>query len=320
MHRLHSLLLLALVFNITPQAARAADQPQTVRVIYLVSKDREMRDDYKQAVEKAIINVRDWYSNHLGDVTFKLHAPIVEIAKSDQEAAWFYTHENGKNRDDWGYNNSLSEAKRLLNTQLFDPDYIWVIYSDGPGDKGRGGSSVAVLPEDDLLGLIGRHPQQKKIARWVGGLAHELGHAFGLPHPADTKKDYDAIMWAGFYEKYPNGAYFTPDDKSKLFDSPFFFDPTGASAIQNKLYLDKYMHEHGFFAKTAEVAPNNWVERSDQTSAVYHFDEMVRDSSSIFIKDPSRNYIIKIPLQGGMSELTGDSGAHWQNLYKLQKN
>jgi hypothetical protein len=202
--------------------AAEAMQTRTVRVVYLVSKDREVRADFREAIEKAIVDVRKWYAGQLEGVTFKLHDPIVEVAKSDQDAAWFYSHENGKNREDWGYNNALAEVKRLLGAKHYDANHVWVIYSDGPGDKGRGVASVTVMPEDDLLGLIGQHPKQKKVARWIGGLAHELGHAFGLPHPSDTKKDYDAIMWAGFYEKYPDGAYFTDSDKKKLIAHPFF--------------------------------------------------------------------------------------------------
>jgi hypothetical protein len=88
----------------------------------------------------------------------------------------------------------------------------------------RGTSGVTCLPEDDLLGLVGKHPTQKNPARWVGGLGHELGHAFGLPHPADTVRDADAIMWAGFYGKYPDKAYLTESDKKILLQSPFFFE------------------------------------------------------------------------------------------------
>ena len=29
---------------------------------------------------------------------------------------------------------------------------------------------MTVLPEDDLLGLIGKHPTQKSIKRWIAGL------------------------------------------------------------------------------------------------------------------------------------------------------
>ena len=52
-------------------------------------------------------------------------------------------------------------------------------------------------------------------------MGHELGHALGLPHPRDTKKHYDALMWAGFYGKYPDRCYLTDEDKIILARNPF---------------------------------------------------------------------------------------------------
>ena len=107
-----------------------------------------------------------------------------------------------------------------------------MIYSDGPGNKGRGGNGVTVLPEDDLLGLVGQHPTQKDVKRWIAGLGHELGHAFGLAHPQDTQKHADAIMWMGIYGKYPDQTYLTDEDKGILMKSPFFFRPNGEPVVK----------------------------------------------------------------------------------------
>lgn len=212
-----------LLFLVLAQASSAQiAQPKTVRVIYLVSRDRQMQTNYVQALEQAIREVQGWYREQLSGRTFRLHSPVVEVAHSSQPADWFYTHPNGGNKDDWGFNNTLSEAARLLGAHYNDANYVWVIYSDGPGNKGRGMTGVACLPEDDLLGLVGRHPTQKNPARWIYGLGHELGHAFGLPHPADTIRDKNALMWAGFYQEHPEKSYLTEGDKAILFHSPFF--------------------------------------------------------------------------------------------------
>lgn len=205
---------------VTPTPAPAPTG--TVRVIYLVSADRQVDEKYKSAIAAAMVDIRDWYKKQLGGATFKLHSPVVEVAKSKEKAEWFKTNVNGPHADDYHYNNALAEVSRLLGAKHNDPSHIWVIYSDAPGDKGRGTSHVCMMPENDLLGLTGKHPTQPRKQRWVGGLGHELGHALTLPHPADTTKDADALMWAGFYTEYPDGkAYLTDADKAILMASPF---------------------------------------------------------------------------------------------------
>lgn len=94
-------------------------------------------------------------------------------------AEWFYGSPNGSHQDNWGYNNALDEAKRLLGSQHNDPNFVWVIYSDGPGDKGRGGNGVTCLPEDHLLGLVGKNPLRR--INFVGLLAS----ATNLATPSD---------------------------------------------------------------------------------------------------------------------------------------
>lgn len=299
--------------------AAEVDQDKTVRVVYLVSKDREVRTNYQQAVEKAIRGLQGWYARQLNGPTFKLHNPVVEVAHSSQTADWFYSHPDGDNQDDWGFNNTLAEAGRLLGARYDDPHYIWVIYSDGPGNKGRGGSGVTCLPEDDLLGLIGQHPTQKDPARWVGGLGHELGHAFGLPHPADTERDADAIMWAGFYGKYPDKAYLTDQDKKILHRSPFFFTPDGKSVVGKETFTDTYRYEGGCFGRLASAGQPEWKEWKTGSGGCFYFEEMKREGEMIWLRDASRNLLIRLPIKGGASTISGDCGLNWQKLYDVRK-
>jgi hypothetical protein len=197
-------ILLMLISNPYVKAGDgAASSLRRVRVIYLVSRDREEETEYTAAIEHAIRDLQKWYGRQLNGPTFRLNDPVVEVVKSKRPAEWFYANTNGNHKDSWGYNNTLDEAKRLLEAKHNDPKFVWAIHSDGPGNKGRGGNGVTCLPENDLLGLVGKHPTQKNKLRWIAGLGHELGHAFGLPHPKDTKKHANAIMWTGIYGKYP---------------------------------------------------------------------------------------------------------------------
>jgi len=196
-----------------------------VRFVYLVSADREVNAAYRNAVENAARSIREWYAGQLDGATFRLHDPVVEVLRSDKKAAWFTRNPNGRHPDNWGFNNTLSELKRLSKAKPGEDGFAWVVYSDGPGNKGRAIRGFAYLPENDLLGLVGKHPTQPNPLRWVGGLGHELGHALGLPHPKDTKKDANAIMWAGFYGRYPDGCYLTEQDKRILLANPLIVQP-----------------------------------------------------------------------------------------------
>ena len=70
-----------------------------------------------------------------------------------------------------------------------------------------------------LRGLAGQ--MEEPVSRWIGGWGHELGHAFGLPHPPDGDPNWnDAIMGFG-YLTFPN-AILLPSDKGTLLNSGHF--------------------------------------------------------------------------------------------------
>ena len=116
--------------------------------------------------------------------------------------------------------------------------HVWVGYIDAvyncenPGELGRGGGGVTIMHGGDLAGLA--DPENYSMCGfpprgdggWVGGTAHELGHALGLPHPEGCENklescDFEALMWAGFYD-FPD-SYLTDTDKAALMASPFIY-------------------------------------------------------------------------------------------------
>ena len=292
--------------------AKSPKRRHRVRVVYLVSSDRRERVAFTEALRAAILELRGWYADQLGGVTFALADPIVEVVKSDKLAEWFYSNPNGANKDNWGYNNTLSEASRLVGARRGDPFNTWVIYSDGPGDKGRGGGGVAVMPEDDLLGLVGEHPRDKSVPRWIGGMGHELGHALGLPHPEDTTRDADALMWTGIYKHYPKSAYLTDEDKKQLWRSPFI--STG-EANKSRL-LELYAHSRGSFVRREMKHQTYWIELSRQGDPVFTFEERSSAGGVYRLYDRGRGFWITIPAAGGMSRLSVD-GEGWRDLYEV---
>ncbi|MBT3289941.1 MAG: hypothetical protein HN380_21535, partial [Victivallales bacterium] len=76
-----STLLLAIMVDGWAFCSRAdeADRPvRCVRVVYLVSADREEVPEYAAALDHAIRDVQRWYGRQLGGPTFRLHDPVVE--------------------------------------------------------------------------------------------------------------------------------------------------------------------------------------------------------------------------------------------------
>jgi hypothetical protein len=297
----------------TPRVAGASpENPRKVRVVYLVSADRRERPEYTRAIAAAITDLQGWYARELSGSTFTLSRPVVEAARSDKPADWFYGNPNGSREDDWGYNNAFDEAARLVGARKNDPYTTWVIYSDGPGSSGRAGSGVAVLPEDDLLGLVGRHPTQPDPKRWVAGLGHELGHAFGLPHPEDTARHADAIMWTGIYGKYPDATYLTPRDKLQLWRSPFFMPAPPSER------LAVLRHARGAFERRRSGDHTFWIERDAAGEPRYTFRELREEGGEAIAYDRGRGFTIALPLGGGRSRLSTDRGASWRPLYEVR--
>lgn len=297
--------------------AAAKPCPKSVRIIYLVSADRPVREDFRKGIKTAAKDIQAWYARQLGGPAFRLNDPVVEVVKSDKKATWFYSHPNGDDKDDWGFNNGLAEARRLVGARHGDPQYVWVIYSDGPGNKGQGGGGMTVLPENDLLGLVGQHPTQKDVKRWVAGLGHELGHAFGLPHPRDPQKDADAIMWTGMYDKYPDHTYLTDEDKGILMRSPFFFRPDGQPVVKPAQVLEKYVYEGGSFTRYVANGKSEWVESKADGGAEFRFVEIRRDKQWIRLFDASRDMALRLPVGGGTCSWSTDDGKTWNALYHV---
>jgi hypothetical protein len=217
--------------------AGATVSQKEVRVVYLVPSDRTIRQDYVSAIQSAIVHLQAFYQGQLGSgFAFSLHSPIVEVFQTSHAASFYSTGGNATQIGFW--NSVLGDGFALSGGGFNDPNNRWIYYVDADPicNQVTGGTSgVALLPANDLRGLTGQpnvppctgqQPDLNGPCRWVGGLGHELGHAFGLPHPPGcdqgtcTEFARRSLMYLGYIE-YPN-TYFLDEDKSALLATGFF--------------------------------------------------------------------------------------------------
>ena len=213
----------------------------SVRVMYVAPDDREFRADYSAGIARAIGDVQSWYRNQLDGLTFSIYSVVPEWCQLPREHD-YYSHGNV-----W--------EKVLRDVQSCAPvrdigasggdinaaQFVWALYVDvtercgEPHELGRGGDGLTMLQTDGLH--LAQTPETTEEYRYcadtfhrtfgdvMGGLAHELGHVFGLPHPPGCEEgspscDTQALMWDG-YGSYPN-TYLRDDEKSVLRRLPFF--------------------------------------------------------------------------------------------------
>ena len=206
----------------------------SVRAIYAIPSDMTYDARYERAISEALLNVQNWYSEQLDGSKFEIGEPFPQTCELEEMAVAFQGVR--------GFHKVIESVQHCAPVAGFSEWHTWVIYVDVPvpcedGDTapafrlGRGGDGVVILHGGDVEGLL-RHTYQPcpewplpKDGRWEGGLAHELGHAFGLPHPPECYASPEtcgdqSLMWTGMYD-YPD-TFLREEDKEFLLGLSFF--------------------------------------------------------------------------------------------------
>ncbi len=189
----------------------------SVRIFLITPTDKPFNKAYYDNLKATALNIQTFYKSQMGGKTFTLNDPVVDTLKGLHTYAWYNSDNgaaiSGTDPRFYGYYNTLNEISSLIktNTSL----YTYIFYVAAPGG-GAGATGQAALGDQDLDGLLSE--LTNPVKRWIGGSAHEWGHAFGLPHPDNQLGS--ALMWTG-YATYPN-CILQQADKDILNASKFF--------------------------------------------------------------------------------------------------
>ena len=203
----------------------------TVRVLYAAPSDRAFRSDYRDAVQHAIVDLQSWFRRQTGGLTFSIYDTTPEQCQLG-EASDFYRLN--------AWQKVLDGVQHCAPVEGGTSAYTWVVYADvdmvcnAPNPLRRGGPGLAMLPHEDMEGLIGNRllyygvcgagPWPGPVTLWNGVLGHELGHALRLTEPPGCEErlptcDREELMHLGA-TVYPH-TYLRPDNKEVLLRSPF---------------------------------------------------------------------------------------------------
>jgi hypothetical protein len=224
----------------------AAAATPKVNLVYLVPTDKQVKQNYVTSMDAAVRSLIRWYAGQTTNhKTFGASSPTVVVVSLPHDSNYYANNPRPAIFTQF-WDNVLNDALPLTNGHFNDPLNTWAYYIDADPIcnecGGCGTSGILLVSANDLRGLAGESsaftdpctsnkPFPYPPPRWIGGLGHELGHAFGLPHPPGCDDgntaiqcDTNALMWAG-YAAYPN-TFLRDDNKAVLLNSPFFiFNP-----------------------------------------------------------------------------------------------
>lgn len=210
------------------------DAPRMLRVVYFHPKDAEPLKDYASRIERIMFDVRDFYQEGMAAFGVEDWALPLEITGGKME---IHVVEGREKREEYNYDTGrqiLNEIRSALNgTIQFNREHVIVFH--GLCEKEPDGSyrfrapyygSAAIdnqsgichVADCEMLDPLYYEDTERRIryaehygtydqtladfnTKYIGGVAHELGHALGLPHVSEAGEEKQlfgtALMGAG---------------------------------------------------------------------------------------------------------------------------
>ena len=212
------------------------------RAIYAVPSDVEPNPVYEQAIAQTVLLIREWLHDEIGK-TFTLAEGVLPIRCFLPEPEAYFLVDDDDN--DWLRFFRVRDSVRDTCVDLpGEREYASIVYVDVMECADRQESpriGATIMPQSYTAGyaIVGRRslrgltdPEFREpcydtsahgIARWIGGSTHEIGHAFGLRHPCETRLCTRhvrySLMQVG-YSLWPDNTYLLEHEKAFLRASP----------------------------------------------------------------------------------------------------
>jgi hypothetical protein len=199
-----------------PSLPTAQPNRGVLRVVYFVPSDRQPEANFRERLDRVMTHVQQFYrqgmvDNGHGELSFELERDLeggLQIYTVWGQKPMRHYHRQT-------YDNVRNEVKKALARQGIEADHETMIifqllleWQQGQAREigpyvgcGNAGSGTAWVYDDAKLdaqhlascaagGYYGQPCSLGEFnSHYIGGVAHELGHAFGLPHDCECSHD-----------------------------------------------------------------------------------------------------------------------------------